>query len=369
MTQLDANLPIVCGHVLGRGPKGGSAGSLNRFDTTGYLGRLSRLPRFCCPEGEQVFADLGRSWVVAGGPDSAEARAQVMSLVDAARRRNVRPVFFALDPSLARSAGLRTVPAGVEWLWQPQQWNRLVAGNTSLRVQVARARKKGVAVQWLHSRADALRMHTQFSGLVAAWLDALPMPLMGFVLRHPLVAWADCSYRLVASLRGRWVAALLVHEVRDRLSGQVGGVFIEHAVRCSGAPVGTIEALFGDLMVRAHRQGVPQVSWGLTPLAGHLPPWMAMARNFGEGLYRFGGLERFRTKLRPTSALPKVIAFPQEVFSVVAVRSVLQAFSGGDTLRFARQLVVSRLQRHLVAHRRLVTRARPHFSVPTRVRG
>jgi phosphatidylglycerol lysyltransferase len=115
------------------------------------------------------------------------------------------------------------------------------------------------------------------------------------------------------------------------------GWLVEHLVCSRLSPNGTAETLLDTLHASlvAAGKGDDRVSLGLAPLAGPKTAWQTAARALTRPLFDFEGLERFKTRLRPSEWRPIWFVVPARSSRVVAVVDTLSAFAGGSLLRFA----------------------------------
>jgi phosphatidylglycerol lysyltransferase len=113
------------------------------------------------------------------------------------------------------------------------------------------------------------------------------------------------------------------------------GWLVDDLLRDANAPNGTAEALFDAAMRLAEGEGSPYVTMGLAPLAGPVHPWLRSARALGAWFYDFGGLWRFKAKLRPDAWDPVYVVRPPGQSPWLSVWDVLVAFTPHGIWRFA----------------------------------
>jgi phosphatidylglycerol lysyltransferase len=103
-----------------------------------------------------------------------------------------------------------------------------------------------------------------------------------------------------------------------------------------GAPNGTMDFLFTQLMLHYKAQGVQRFALGMAPMAGMethelAPRWHRFGRwlfHSGESFYNFRGLRSFKDKFHPVWE-PRYLAAPQGVATLLSLADVTALIAGG----------------------------------------
>jgi phosphatidylglycerol lysyltransferase len=277
-----------------------------------------------------AYVDTGGAWVAAGGPIAPAARIAAVAehFADAAAEANRRACFFAAERSLA-DLGLPALAIGEQPVWTRERWPRVIAGSSSLRYQLQRARHKGVTVRRpaVAELASGSPLRAAVDDMGRRWQATHRMAPMRFLVN--LEPWSFAHERLVAIAEHEGAVVGLASAIpvyaRDRL-------FVEHLVRSPLAPNGTAELLV-DAVIRA--SPAPEVTLGLAPLAGPVAGWLRFARWAGAPFYDFAGLRAFKAKLGPDAWEPIYLCAAPGGSRVAALRDSLRAFAGGSLFAFA----------------------------------
>lgn len=281
-----------------------------------------------------AYVDTGSAWVAAGAPIAPEAAlgAAALEFVAAARRAGRRAVFFGTEQRAARLPGFSSLLVGEQPIWDPRDFERVVASTPSLREQLRRARAKGVSVTRIEAAevtAEEAPLRRAVEALVTRWLATRPMPPMGFLVHVEPFSFAAERRWFVARRGEDLVGFAAVVPVFARQ-----GWFVEDLVRAVDAPNGTTEALVEAAMHDAAALGSDYVTLGLAPLAGEVPPALRFASRLGSALYDFSGIQAFKAKFRPREWVPIHLTYPPEQSAHVAVLDALAAFARDGLLRF-----------------------------------
>jgi phosphatidylglycerol lysyltransferase len=288
-------------------------------------------------EGEAAscvaYVDTGGAWVAAGAPIGPPARleAAAQAFVAAARAEGRRACFFGTEPRFVEGSALGALRVGEQPVWDPRAWEASLAGHRSLREQLRRARRKGVLVRVLSpdDLAPGSEVRARVDHLIDRWLRSRVMAPMAFLVRVHLGEPLALRRCIVAEREGELVGLLAATPVFAR-----GGWLLEDVLRDPTAPNGTIELLIDAAMRAAAAEGSTYVTFGLSPLAGEVHPWLRLARRLGRALYDFRGLHRFKRKLGPQGWVPIHLSYPPGRPAALAVLDALTAFSGDGLVRF-----------------------------------
>lgn len=277
-----------------------------------------------------AYVDTGGAWVAAGGPIAPESRITEVArrFAEAADDRGRRACFFAAEQGLA--AHLSSLQIGEQPVWQAARWDEVLAGASSLRYQLRRARKKDVTVRRIDARelAPGTELRRCLDELALHWQATHRMAPMRFLVQLEPLTFASERVLFVAERGGRMVglASAVPVYARKRL-------FLEDLIRSPGAPNGTVELLVDAVMRCAPQLAMPELTLGLAPLAGGVARWLRFARWIGGPLYDFAGLRAFKAKLRPHAWEPVYLCTAGN--RLAALRDSLRAFAGGSLLGFA----------------------------------
>lgn len=284
-----------------------------------------------------AFVDTGGAWVAAGGPIAPHARVAEVAqrFADAALAQNRRACFFAAEQTL----DLPSLQIGEQPVWTCARWADVIAGASSLRYQLRRARHKGVQVRRLApgELASGSALLAALDELGRRWQDLHRMPPMRFLVQLEPLTLAHERIIYVAERDGAPVAYASAIPVYARQR-----MFIEDLVRAPDAPNGTAELLVDAVMHAVEAAGLPEVTLGLAPLAGDVARWLRFARWAGGALYDFDGLRRFKAKLRPHAWEPVYLCAAPGGSRLVALRDSLRAFAGGSLVGFATRTVLGK---------------------------
>jgi phosphatidylglycerol lysyltransferase len=287
-----------------------------------------------------AYVDTGRAWVAAGAPIAPAARigpvAADFARAARAARRRVR--FFAVEARFTRAAALDALHVGEQPVWDPGAWNATLRSSRSLREQLRRARARGVAVRTVSAAEmsdPASPTRRAVEALIARWLRTRAMAPMGFLVDVQPFTFPEERRYLVAEWEGRVVAFLAAVPVYARR-----GWFLEDLLRDPRAPNGTAEVLVDAAMKLAATEGSCYVTLGLAPLAGDVPCFLRVARDWASPLYDFNGLRAFKARLRPQQWEPLYLAYPRGERGYLALWDTLTAFARGSMVRFGLRTVM-----------------------------
>jgi phosphatidylglycerol lysyltransferase len=300
-------------------------------DTVSFQGLESGYDYFFDGDDAVVaYVDTGGAWVAAGGPIAPADRLTEVArrFAEAAEDHGRRACFFAAEQYLAEH--LSSLLIGEQPVWHAARWDEILAGASSLRYQLRRARKKDVAVRRIDARelAPGTPLRLQLDDLELHWQATHRMAPMRFLVQLEPLAFASERVLFVAERGGQLVglASAVPVYAKKRL-------FLEDFVRSPGAPNGTVELLVDAVMRCTPQLGMPELTLGLAPLSGGVARWLRFAKWIGGPLYDFDGLRAFKAKLRPHAWEPVYLCTPGN--RLAALRDSLRAFAGGSLLGFA----------------------------------
>lgn len=292
--------------------------------------------------GDAVVGYVERSLtrVVAGAPVCAPERLQevVDEFEHECRSLRRQVCYFGAEARLESVLHLRAdharVLLGSQPSWNPAHWASIVAGKSSLRAQLNRARNKGVTVAPVSS--DEATRDRSLRRVLDEWLATRGLPPMHFLVEpETLTRLFDRRVFVARRPTGDTVAFLVASPAPAR---EGGGWLIEQFVRGSRAPNGTVELLLDAAMRVLAAEGYEYVTLGLAPLAEHglriatNPFWLRvllkLVRAHGRRFYNFEGLERFKAKFQPEQWEPVYAIVSAPRFSPRALYAIAGAFSG-----------------------------------------
>ena len=283
--------------------------------------------------------------IVGGAPVCAyEALAEVVREFEAqARAQGLRVCYFAseaqLESIIAGRAGYATILLGAQPVWRPGELARTMERKRSLRAQLHRAWKKGVAVeQW---NAEDATNNPQLHAVLTEWLAARGLPSLHFLVEPETLANMG-DRRIFVARRGLEVLGFLnVSPVPLR-----HGWLVEQFVRGKNAPNGTVELMLHTAAKQLAEDGSEYLTLGLSPLipfGGYLaeaPPatirfLLHWARAHGKRFYDFEGLEFFKSKFEPERWEPIYAISDEPHFSIHSLYAIACAFTNGRPIRTA----------------------------------
>ncbi|MDC3958355.1 DUF2156 domain-containing protein [Polyangium jinanense] len=278
-----------------------------------------------------AFADTGRAWLAVGSPLCApeETGRVARAFVLAARAAGRRAGFCAVE-EFPRDAFFERVPLGRQPVWDPLQWERVLAGRRSLREQIRRARAKGVRARLASAHELGGELGASIAALATKWLAGRRGGALGFLLAVDLFYRPSERLYVVAERGDRLAGVLVAVPVPGR-----GGWFFEDILRADDAPNGTVEFLVDAAMRRLAGVACGRVTMGLVPLAGPLPHRLRILRRLGHNVYDFEGLRAFRARFAPEAWEPVWFVHPRGTSEIVSLWDVASALTGGHPLRFA----------------------------------
>lgn len=323
------------------------------WNTTAYQILNPGIRHWFAARGDAVagYVDRAGVWVVAGAPVCAPDRLRdVVAELEADARRQKRSVCYfgaegRLESLLAGSERHAFVQLGAQPVWDPADWARRTSRHASVRAQLNRARRKGVAIEEVAPSAAA--RDASLRQCLQSWLDTRGMPPLHFLVEPDTFGTLDDRRVFVARRSGRTVGFLVASQIPAR-----HGWLIEQFVRVPDAPNGTIELLV-DAAVRALADaGARYVTLGLAPLSDratpssfpHAPVWLRLLlrwmRAHGRRFYNFRGLESFKAKFDPAAWEPVFAIMSSPRATARAFYAIAGAFTGGSPVAtFARALV------------------------------
>lgn len=237
-----------------------------------------------------------------------------------------------IESLLGNRPDYASVVLGAQPVWNPQNWDAMLAQHKSLRAQLARARNKGVTIEeWTPQRATN---HPELCACLGQWLATRGLPSLHFLVEPQTLNNLSGRRIFVAVRAGRVVGFLNASPVPCR-----DGWLTEQFVRGTDAPNGTVELLVDAMMRAVAADGARYVTMGIVPLSQRAPHenednplWLrlvlAWVRAHGRRFYNFQGLEDFKAKFQPEAWEPIYAITRESRFSPRSLYAIAAAFSG-----------------------------------------
>ena len=290
-------------------------------------------------EGESVvgYVSSKKVRVVAGAPvcteESLRSVASRFEIESAAHGKSV--CYFGaearLDAIYHADPDHSEILLGAQPVWEPSGWASIVAGDSSLRAQINRAKNKGVVVtEWPSDRA---RDHVDLRNCLDSWLSLKGLPPLHFVIEPETLHRLDHRRVFVAERNSKVEAFLILSPIPER-----SGWLTEQFPHRRGAPNGTVELMMDTAIRTIANEGCDYVTLGLSPLSKRAkiqpfdnPIWLRMLlswmRKHGQRFYNFEGLDRFKSKLRPDYWEPVFAISNERMFSGSTMWAIALAFT------------------------------------------
>jgi phosphatidylglycerol lysyltransferase len=289
------------------------------------------------------FVEAAGFRIVAGAPVCDESRLADVSqeFESDAERLGLRVCYFGAEErleSLCRNGpGHSMVLLGAQPVWDPSHWSEMLAGHSSLRAQLNRARNKQVKiVEWSPERATG---DQELRVCLDEWLATRGLPPLHFLVEPQTLSRLADRRVFVAEKDGHVVGFLIASPIPLR-----EGWLIEQNIRRAKAPNGTAELLIDGATRAMDAQNSHYVTLGLSPLSRRSgvesaiknPLWLrtllSWVRAHGKRFYNFEGLDAFKAKFRPERWEPVYAIANENSFSFQALYAIASAFSHGSPI-------------------------------------
>lgn len=283
------------------------------------------------------FVSSGGMRVVVGAPICAENRLiEVASEFErAAAEKGERVCYLCAERRLesvyAETFTHKKLLLGAQPVWQPHNWEEIVAEHKSLRAQLNRARNKGVEVaEWSNEKA---RDNPALLDCLREWLDAKGLPPLHFMVEPNTLSRLFDRRVFVAEHCSKVAGFVMLSPVPRR-----NGWLFEQFVHRPGAPNGTVELMIDAAMRATANGGSAYATLGLAPLSTRAavapfnnPLWLkillAWMRVHGKRFYNFDGLDAFKAKLQPERWEPVFAISNEKHLSPKTLYAIAGAFS------------------------------------------
>lgn len=282
-----------------------------------------------------MYGKRGRSWIALFDPVGAVENRQelVWRFVELARTHGGRAVFYQVPGeslSTYADAGLYAFKLGEEARVQLDGFDLKGSRRASLRTSLNKLDRDGVSFEIVPT-VDVNAILDELSSVSNAWLDEHDVREKAFSLGA-----FDRDYvasQPVAVLRraDRIIAFANVMTTAVKEEATVD-LMRFHPL----APNGSMEVLFGRLLLHFKEEGYQWFSLGMAPLAGLsenpvAPLWHKMGRavyDHGEAFYNFHGLRAFKNKFNPIWS-PRYMVVAGGLNPILAIADATVLISGG----------------------------------------
>ena len=278
-----------------------------------------------------AFVKIGRVLVTTGAPIAPRDRIADVAkrFVEQAAKNGNGVCFFGVEKDFVDASPFPHSLIGLQPVWDPSEWQKILSTAPSLREQLRRARAKKIQVRRVDAReVEGRALRNGIERIAKAWLGLHGMAPMGFVVHIEPFTRLEEKNLFVAERDGVLIGMLALAPLYAR------GFLIEDLLRDPNAPNGTTEALIDAAMKHAAAKGSHYVTLGLAPLAGDVSKGLRAFREHASILFDFRGLEAFKRRLRPVSWDPIYVAHTSNISGTRAIVAVLQAFARGSFIRF-----------------------------------
>lgn len=288
--------------------------------------------------------------VVAGPPIAPVSllSATTQSFLKDCEEAGHRALFVSVEDDFVdalRSDGVALIdilPIGEQPEWDPSRYQTDTRSHRTLRSQVRRAQRKGVAIHVVTTEEimqDQGALGSEISWVVEQWRASRKMSPMQFMVDlQPFHLPSQRRY-FIAEQGRRAVGVLIAIPVYER-----NGWFFEDILRVPGAPNGTVELLVDTAFRTFQKEGCSYATLGLSPLS-HVEeeaslhhPWLHRVFRFAYrrlgGLYQFAGLRSFKQRFVPDQWTMQYIVSVGHRLGVRDLHTILRALLGDGLVAF-----------------------------------
>ena len=283
------------------------------------------------------YADTGRSLIAKGDPvgDPAESRALLRAFREKADREGRRCAFYAVGTDHLPTyldLGLTIVKIGEVAVVPLGTFTLEGSARKDFRHAMSRATREGIFFEVL-PRAELGPLLPELRAVSDAWLDAKSGEEKGFALGAFDEAYI-LNFDIAVMRRGKGGPILaFANLMRGAARTQQSVDLMRH--RPDG-PGWVMDALFGNILLRARAEGYATFSLGAAPFAGLsggrlAPLWSrvgALVYQHGERFYHFEGLRAWKQKFDPVWE-PNYLACPGGFAAPAILYEVNVLISGG----------------------------------------
>ena len=282
-----------------------------------------------------MFGQQGRSWISLFDPvgPRAEWPELIWRFIEEATDHGSRAVFYQVRPEslpLYLDAGLRALKLG-EYAYVPlPEFSLQGSKRAELRHAANRAERDGLSFAVLPVQEVPAHL-PELRAISDAWLAESRTREKGFSLG----TFRDeyLLRRPVAIVRRHGTIVAFANVLCTQQQSEVS---VDLMRQVPGAPSGTMDFLFTQLMLYFKAQGVQRFALGMAPMAGMVahalaPRWQRFGRwlfDSGESFYNFRGLRSFKEKFLPVWE-PRYLAAPPGVATLLSIADVTTLIAGG----------------------------------------
>jgi len=267
------------------------------------------------------------------GPEQGITRA-ILEFRKYADSQDRVPVFYeVLEPDLFRyhDLGFDLFKLGELALVRLEEFTLAGKRWEDLRQAVNRSVKEQLSFQMLEGPFDAALL-AEVKHVSDAWLNEKGAREKSFSLGHFKVDYLNCSPLALVRRADELIAFANV----SRPYGPNGTASVDLMRHVAGAPRGTMDFLFARVMQWAKDQGYEQFSLGMAPLSrvGDNPyarineRLAALAFQYGNKLYNYQGLRRYKEKFAP-QWVGAYLAYPRGVWVPSLLIDIAALVDGG----------------------------------------
>lgn len=260
--------------------------------------------------GAVAYLEIGRTWL-ASEPLAAEADLAVVTaefLEYAASRRCAAAFLPVTDRFAGLTARLEldSIPIGMSPYFDLELWSPAGRKGHTLRKELRYARQAGVTVECMSGSSVP---RAEFETLRQAWAGTRRTTTFAWLFSTDAFEFPDYKTAFLArAADGRLVGALSTLPMPAREA-----CYFKDLQRHPEAPKGVSDLLFVTAFEHLKAQGVRYVTPATVPIQGIRDPQaqargnhrgllraMELVARYGEAVYSFAGLYRFKERLAPT---------------------------------------------------------------------
>ncbi|MCQ8783225.1 bifunctional lysylphosphatidylglycerol flippase/synthetase MprF [Mangrovibrevibacter kandeliae] len=282
-----------------------------------------------------MFARQNRSWVALFDPIGPRETWPnlIWRFVEEARAGGGRAIFYQVTPaalSIYADAGMRAYKLGESASVDLPAFSLKGGRSANLRNALNRGERDGLTFEMVPADAVAPIL-PELAAVSDAWLEHREVREKGFSLGAFRSDYVTSQPVALIRHHGEAVAfaTLLVAGNREEMS-------VDLMRFRPGAPNGTMEYLFVQLITHARDSGYRRFDLGMAPLAGLsdravAPAWDRIGRivfERGERFYNFRGLRAFKAKFSPQWE-PRYLVVSSGLNPAVALADVTMLIGGG----------------------------------------
>jgi phosphatidylglycerol lysyltransferase len=281
-----------------------------------------------------MYAVKGRSWISLGDPvgEEEEFPELIWQFRNRVHRHGGWPVFFEVSPHflpLYLDAGLTLLKVGEEGRVHLPSFSLEGRPRAPLRQTVRKVEREGGSFH-LVPREEVDSILPQLRSVSDAWLSEKSTREKGFSLGAFSEEYMRWSPAAVIRVENRIVAFANVLGTQGRV--EVAPDLMRYE---EGAPKGSMDYLFIQLMLWGAEHGFQWLNLGMAPLSGLETGPMASLWNrvgatlfqHGEHFYNFQGLRAYKEKFQPTWE-PRYLASPGGTTLPFVVTNLTSLISG-----------------------------------------